>query len=104
MPDQPIWQTIAADHPALPGHFPGNPIVPGVVLLSLVWDAVLHAAGAPLHCSGWPSVKFLAPLQPGVPFRVEVEFGAAGSARFACKTAAGTIAQGSVRFAAEQST
>jgi len=35
---------IAADHPAFPGHFPGKPILPGVVLL----DAVLHAVrGAP---------------------------------------------------------
>ncbi|MDP2793779.1 MAG: hypothetical protein Q8O25_06830 [Sulfurisoma sp.] len=99
MPDQNTWQSIPADHPALPGHFPGNPIVPGVVLLSQVWEAVCRQAGTPLHCTGWPSVKFLAPLQPGVPFRVEVEFGAAQSAKFACKTAAGTIAQGSVRFA-----
>ena len=99
MPEQNHWQTVPADHPALPGHFPGNPIVPGVVLLSQVWEAVCRQAGTPLQCTGWPSVKFLAPLQPGVPFRVEVEFGATQSAKFVCKTAASIIAQGSVRFA-----
>ena len=102
MPDQASWQIIPADHPSLPGHFPGNPIVPGVVLLSHVWEAVCRQAGTPLYCAGWPSVKFLAPLQPGVPFQVEVEFGATQSAKFVCKTVASTIAQGSVRFAAEQ--
>jgi 3-hydroxyacyl-[acyl-carrier-protein] dehydratase len=57
--------TIAADHPALAGHFPGMPVVPGVVLL----DEALHAIGAALGCDlsacRIASVKFLSPVLPG---------------------------------------
>ncbi len=53
------------DHPALPGHFPGTPIVPGVLVL----EQVLAAAEAWLCCTlaptGLPQVKFLTPLLPG---------------------------------------
>jgi len=53
---------IDAAHPALPGHFPGHPLVPGVVLLEQV----------ALALRGWRrqrlarvvEVKFLAPLLP----------------------------------------
>ena len=31
---------IDADHPSLPGHFPGRPLVPGVVVLEQVLRAV----------------------------------------------------------------
>ena len=52
---------IASTHPALPGHFPGNPIVPGVVLLDHV-AAALENEGARLARIG--VVKFLTPLKP----------------------------------------
>jgi 3-hydroxyacyl-[acyl-carrier-protein] dehydratase len=52
---------IAATHPALPGHFPGNPIVPGVVLLDRI-ASVLEKDGARLARIG--VVKFLSPLKP----------------------------------------
>jgi 3-hydroxymyristoyl/3-hydroxydecanoyl-(acyl carrier protein) dehydratase len=48
-------------HPALPGHFPGNPIVPGVVLLDRV-AAAIEKSGERLARIG--VVKFLAPLKP----------------------------------------
>lgn len=64
--------TIAADHPCLPGHFPGRPLVPGVVLLDRVLDAIEmeHGALGPLRM---PQVKFLQPLLPGEEARVELE-------------------------------
>ena len=50
---------VPADHPALPGHFPGRPVVPGVLLL----DAVLRAAGV---AEGRVlRAKFIAPVLPG---------------------------------------
>ena len=52
--------TVAADHPCLPGHFPGNPIIPGVVLLDEVF-ACLHAHGELTLLNA----KFTAPVRPG---------------------------------------
>jgi 3-hydroxyacyl-[acyl-carrier-protein] dehydratase len=52
---------VPSTHPSLPGHFPGNPIVPGVVLLDRV-AAALENRGARLARIG--VVKFLTPLKP----------------------------------------
>jgi 3-hydroxymyristoyl/3-hydroxydecanoyl-(acyl carrier protein) dehydratase len=55
---------IAADHPSLPGHFPGRPVVPGVVLLERVIDAI-GASHGEVPALRMPQVKFLKPLLPG---------------------------------------
>ena len=62
---------IPADHPCLPGHFPGQPIVPGVVVLDRVLAAIeaQHGALGPLRM---PQVKFLQPLLPEQPARIEL--------------------------------
>jgi 3-hydroxymyristoyl/3-hydroxydecanoyl-(acyl carrier protein) dehydratase len=61
---------IAVSHPALPGHFPGHPVVPGVVLLEAVVTALPPHLGLPLRVTGFPTVKFLAPLFPEREFEV----------------------------------
>ena len=37
---------LAADHPAYRGHFPGRPVLPGVVLLAEVMHAVALGTGS----------------------------------------------------------
>lgn len=63
--------TIPFDHPSLPGHFPGRPIVPGVVLLDRVLEAVEAEHGA-LGALRLPQAKFVQPLLPGEEARVEI--------------------------------
>lgn len=53
---------IGADHPSLPGDFPGAQVVPGVVLLDRV-AASLQRAGAG-RFARLGAVKFVAPLLP----------------------------------------
>lgn len=53
---------VAADHPSLPGHFPGAPLVPGVMLLEQVALALRDWRGQRL--ARVQEVKFVAPLLP----------------------------------------
>lgn len=69
--------TIPADHPSLAGHFPGRPVVPGVLVLDRVLDAIEASAGMPHDGLRLPQVKFLQPLLPMQEARVELEAAAA---------------------------
>ncbi len=65
--------SIAADHPAFDGHFPGQPILPGVVLLSLVMQALEQQPALHQRLGATPvidAVKFIAPVAPGCTLRV----------------------------------
>lgn len=55
---------IGADHPCLAGHFPGNPVVPGVLLLENVLRAAEGWLGRDFPSLRLPQVKFLQPLLP----------------------------------------
>ena len=58
---------IAADHPALPGHFPGNPMVPGVVVLERVAAALRAWRGERVTAI---DVKFVRPLRAAEDARI----------------------------------
>ncbi|MDI1258448.1 3-hydroxyacyl-ACP dehydratase [Aquabacterium sp.] len=56
---------IAPDHPAFAGHFPGHPIVPGVVLLDEAVQALATAEGLSPVSMQVGVAKFLVPVRPG---------------------------------------
>ena len=67
------WQTVAVSHPALAGHFPGNPIVPGAWLLALVERAARQRYGDGIRLLAMPEASFRSPLRPQEPFRIHLE-------------------------------
>jgi acyl dehydratase len=74
---------IPPQHPAFDGHFPGAPLLPGVVLLDEMLR-VLDAGG------GWTlsSAKFLHPVRPGETLTFEHQILGNGSIRFSIRSAA----------------
>ncbi len=87
---------VSSDHPALPGHFPGNPVVPGVVLLDEAFALILLA-----HCgrtlAGLPAVKFTAPVGPDQPIDVAWRSISDG-VEFACTSGGVPVLHGRARL------
>jgi 3-hydroxyacyl-[acyl-carrier-protein] dehydratase len=73
-----------ADHPAARGHFPGNPIIPGAVLLDEALRAVAAEIGAGVSPCCIRSAKFLAPVRPGESIAIDFGRTQAGNVRFEC--------------------
>lgn len=92
--DAPLTFTIPADHPALPGHFPGHPIVPGVVLLDRAIAALGASLNRPLHTWRLASAKFLSPVTPGEPLDLAFDAAAGGAIRFTLRAGARDVATG----------
>jgi 3-hydroxymyristoyl/3-hydroxydecanoyl-(acyl carrier protein) dehydratase len=57
-----VRYTVDPAHPALPGHFPGNPVVPAVLLVRFVAQTV-ESLGRTL--SALDRMKFVRPVRPG---------------------------------------
>ena len=89
---------IHKDHLALPGHFPGHPIVPGVLVLDEVIETLGEQYGQRLIVSGLPSVKLSSPLLPEELLTITVESEGAETAAFTCRVGHRLVASGSIRF------
>ena len=69
--------TLAADHAAARGHFPGNPVIPGAALLAETLRAVGAAMGRDFAQCRIASAKFPSPSRPGD--RVDVDYTTTGA-------------------------
>ena len=90
-----VRRIISADHPSLPGHFPGAPLVPGVVILDEVL-AALDEWRKDCQVTGIRTVKFLVPLNPNEPFtiRFSASGDGGGEVHFSCGVEERTIVEG----------
>ena len=89
---------ISSRHPSLAGHFPGNPVVPGVVLLSEVIRALAQHLGRPVSVTGFPNVKFASPLLPEVEAQISFTVKDDRRAAFDVSVADRRIVSGSVGY------
>ncbi len=88
---------VHSDHPSLAGHFPGEPIVPAVVLLEKVLGS-LEISGEKSDVIGISSAKFLAPLLPDQRFSIHLQSISAKRVRFECWREGKALARGELRL------
>jgi 3-hydroxymyristoyl/3-hydroxydecanoyl-(acyl carrier protein) dehydratase len=86
--------TIKKDHPSLSSHFPGNPVIPGVVILEEVLETIRQSEPVMISLLGAPSVKFHAPLRPEEEMTIRLEPYQPQGRKFICTTGTKLIASG----------
>lgn len=75
-------KNVTINEPFFQGHFPGNPIMPGVLILEamaqtggfLLLNTENDPSGKLVYFTGINNVKFRKPVVPGDQLRFEVEF------------------------------
>lgn len=74
---------VPSDHLSLAGHFPGNPVVPGVIILHEVMTAVKEWVPN-YQIQGFEVVKFSHPLKPDYCFTIELQKADSSLIKFKC--------------------
>ena len=88
--------TVPLDHPAFAGHFPGTPILPGVVLLDVALQIIADTSGIALDLCEISSVKFLSPVSPGDELVIQHILSTSGTIRFDIVAGMRKIASGNI--------
>lgn len=87
---------ISDAHPCLEGHFSGNPIVPGVIIIDEVISGVFLKKQT-LEVTDIPSLKFLSPLKPNVKVTVNVSEKKTDLLKFVCSSNENILVDGLLR-------
>ena len=87
---------IPANHPTGAGHFPGNPIIPGALLLAEVLRSIEQAEGRNFFACNVKAAKFLHPARPGDLVEIEYARSAQGTIEFQCAVAGTKVLSGGI--------
>ncbi|MGH8556945.1 MAG: hypothetical protein ACRESZ_05680 [Methylococcales bacterium] len=86
---------ISSEHPCLKGHFPDEPVVPGVVILDMV-RLTTHEWKSATRIKAFSAAKFYHSLYPDEPFTVTLTETGILSLRFVCHRGDQKLASGSL--------
>ena len=93
--------SLPANHPVFRGHFPGNPIVPGVMLLEWVQDEVARAVSRAPSALRIREAKFFTPLGPAQLAELHCEIGER-RCTFSIRHAKASIARGVLEWSPDE--
>jgi 3-hydroxyacyl-[acyl-carrier-protein] dehydratase len=94
MSTEEVMLSFSSDHPVGAGHFPGNPIIPGALLLAETVSLIGRAAGLQFDSCNIKSAKFFHPVRPGDAVQVEYSVGDQQEIRFQCAVAGTRVLSG----------
>jgi 3-hydroxymyristoyl/3-hydroxydecanoyl-(acyl carrier protein) dehydratase len=63
-----VWRRrfpIADAHAGFDGHFPGDPILPGIVQIALLLEALRDRLGPDVYLAAIPSLRWRSVVRPG---------------------------------------
>ena len=95
-----IEKIFPLDHPTGAGHFPGNPIIPGAVLLAEVIRAIEITRGVDLLQCQIKSAKFSFPTRPGDHLIIEFSEVTEHEIKFQCTVQEKIVLTGAIKCAA----
>lgn len=95
-----LRKAFPIDHPAAVGHFPGNPIIPGAVLLSETLRLIEVDLGQSLSPYRVRRAKFPHPVRPGDELRIQFTGSAHSAIRFECAVRDTTVLAGEIECCA----
>jgi 3-hydroxymyristoyl/3-hydroxydecanoyl-(acyl carrier protein) dehydratase len=87
---------VPRDHPAFEGHFPGRPILPGVLLLAEAMAAIEAATSTSARDWNVDTVKFLGVVEPGARLAVGHSVQPSGGVRFEIRDGERLVASGAL--------
>jgi len=65
--------TINKNHEVFKGHFPGNPVTPGVCMMQIIKELTQQVVDAPLFMKSASNIKFMALINPEVNANLKLE-------------------------------